>query len=127
MPPTEVRFFQDAPGRSIVAEWFRELHRKDEPAYARCVAAVRRLAAEGHALRRPTAAYLRDKIYELRARRGRVHYRVLYSLHGGGVAVLLHGLTKEGAIPDAEIERAVERRKRYEEDPKKHTYVTEVA
>ncbi len=69
-----------------------------------------RLAALGHALRRPEADYLRDDIYELRARRGRVQYRTLYFFHGQRLAGLAHALTKEGQVPPADIERAIRRK-----------------
>jgi phage-related protein len=59
-------------------------------------------------------------IYELRAERGRVNYRVLYFFHGQNVALLAHGLTKEKKVPDADIDRAIARKKQYERDPEKH-------
>jgi ribosome-binding protein aMBF1 (putative translation factor) len=62
------------------------------------VARIRRLAEAGRELRRPEADYLRGGIYELRARRGHVNYRILYFFHGQNVAILAHALTKEGAI-----------------------------
>ena len=76
----------------------------------------------GYELRRPKSDFLRDGIYELRARKGRVNYRVLYFFHGKNVALLAHALTKEDAVPDVDINRALERKKRYERSPEKHTY-----
>jgi len=115
-------FLSGQAGEAPVVEWLEDLRSRDKAAYANCVAAIMRLAEEGHALRRPTADYLRDKIYELRAKRGRVNYRLLYFFHGRNVAILAHALTKEDIVPDKDIERAIQRRKSYEEDPKKHTY-----
>ncbi|MFO0972902.1 MAG: type II toxin-antitoxin system RelE/ParE family toxin [Phycisphaerae bacterium] len=83
---------------------------------------INRLVAAGHELRRPTADYLRDKICELRSKRGRVNYRILYFFHGRNAAVLAHALTKEDKVPAVDIERAIERRRLYEGNPKKHTY-----
>jgi phage-related protein len=74
----------------------------------------------GHELRRPNADYLRDGIHELRVKRGRVNYRVLYFFHGQNVALLAHALTKEREVPAREIDRAVERKRRYEKSPFKH-------
>lgn len=125
MPPTEVCFYQDERGRAPVVEWLKELRNRDQAAYAKCVAAINRLAAEGYALKRPTAAPLEDKIYELRAKRGRVNYRVLYFFQGKNVAILAHALTKEDKVPHADIERATKRRRLYESNPKKHTYEEE--
>ncbi len=75
----------------------------------------------GHELRRPEADLLRDGIHELRVRQGRVNFRMLYFFHGGN-AVISHGLTKEDAVPDVEIDRALRRKAQFENDPKKHTY-----
>ncbi len=108
-----------------MVEWLRELRRKNRKAYAKCVARIRVLAAEGHELRRPVADYVRDGIHELRARQGHVNYRMLYFFHGQAVTVLAHGLTKEGKVPDAEIERAIQRKAAFEKDPKRHTYTEE--
>ena len=65
MPQTEVFFYQDERGRAPVVDWLQELRQQDSLAYANCVATINRLAAAGHELRRPTADFLRDKIYEL--------------------------------------------------------------
>ena len=46
---------------------------------------------------------------------------MLYFFHGGN-AVISHGLTKEDAVPDVEIDRALRRKTQFENDPKKHTY-----
>jgi phage-related protein len=74
----------------------------------------------GHELRRPIADTLRDGIYELRARRGHVNYRLLYFFHGKNVAILAHALTKEAEVPDVEIERAIARKRALENDPEAH-------
>lgn len=74
----------------------------------------------GHELRRPHADILRDGIHELRARVGNVNYRLLYFFHGKDIAVVAHGLTKEADIPARDIERAIERKRRYEQDPERH-------
>jgi hypothetical protein len=84
------------------------------------------LASEGHELRRPEADYLRDGIHELRIRRGRVNYRILYFFHGPRVALLAHAITKEAALPVIEIDRAVERKRLYEGDPARYTYKEDV-
>ena len=127
MPPTEVLFYQDEDGRAPVVEWLRELHREDRRAYAKCVARIQRLAEAGHELRRPEADYLRDGIYELRIRRGHVNYRLLYFFHGRQVAILAHGLTKEGEIPVRDIERAKRRKDAFERHPERHTYEEEAS
>jgi hypothetical protein len=64
--------------------------------YAKCAAAIERLGEFGHELRRPLSDYLRDGIYELRPKSGRVNYRILYGFHGRNIAVLLSGLDQRG-------------------------------
>jgi len=83
------------------------------------------LAQFGHELRRPAADYLRDGIYELRAKQGHVQYRILYFFHQRQVAILAHSLTKEDTIPVADIERAIKRKNLFESNPRKHIYEVE--
>jgi phage-related protein len=90
-----------------------------------CVAAVERLAAFGHELRRPLSDLLRDGIHELRIRKGRLNYRILYFFHGREVAVLGHAITKEDVVPEIEIERRLRRKLAFEPDPARHTYSEE--
>lgn len=120
MPETAVYIYAEEDGTSPVLEWLEQLGNKNRRALYACIARVRLLAAMGHELRRPHADMLRDGIYELRARVGKVNYRLLYFFHGKDVAVVAHGLTKEAKVPVRDIELAVERRQRYERDPSKH-------
>ena len=122
MPPTNVAFFRDPDGRSRVVEWLEALRTRDSLAYAKCRAAIKRLEEVGHEIRRPTSDFLRDGIHELRARKGRVNYRLLYLFHGRSVAIVAHGLTKEDAVPPADIQRALRCKAAFEADPHRHTY-----
>jgi phage-related protein len=126
MPQTNVIFYQDDNGHVPVLEWLRDLHRRDRRAYAKCVVRIQRLAAMGHELRRPEADLLRDGIYELRTRRGRVQYRILYFFHGQNVAVLSHAFTKESRVLLADVDRAIRRKEAFERDPTRHRYEEEV-
>jgi hypothetical protein len=121
VPSTEVIFYRDERGRAPVVEWLGELRRQDKKVYAKCAARIRVLAQLGHELRRPMADYLRDGIHELRIRHGHVNYRILYFFHGQAVAILAHGLSKEDEVPNAEIERAIERKEAFAKDPAKHS------
>ena len=76
----------------------------------------------GHELRRPEADFLRDGSYELRVTLRGVHHRILYFFHGAVRAVISHGLVKERAVPAQEINRALERKRRLEANPSRHTY-----
>ena len=126
MPRTRVVFYQEAPGDVPVLDWLRKLRRTDRRGYAKCVARVQRLAELGHELRRSEADFLRDGIHELRARRGRVQYRILYFFNVKQVAVLAGGLSKEGRVPDMDIDRARQGKVAFEEDPSRHTFVMEL-
>src|SRR5437016_12494554 len=121
MPRTHVAFYQDADGQAPVVNWLRELMKTNEKAWAHCRARIELLAQFGHELRRPAADYLRDGIYELRAKQGHVQYRLLYFFHGRQVAILAHSLTKEDKVPNADIERAIKRKKLFESNTEAHT------
>src|SRR5262245_39397690 len=127
MPRTRVVFYRDEVGKVPVVEWLQALRRTDRKAYAKCVVRIRRLVEMGHELRRPEADFLRDGIYELRTKKGRVNYRILYFFHGPQVAILGQALTKEGAIPNAEIERAMKRKEAFTRNPARHRYEAGVA
>lgn len=122
---THVAFFQEADGEAPVVNWLRELLRTNERAWSNCRARIELLAQFGHELRRPAADYLREGIYELRAKQGHVQYRLLYFFHGRPVAILAHSLTKEDKTPDVDIERAIKRKKLFVAKPKEHTYESE--
>ncbi len=106
-------------------DWLKQMRRSDQHAYERCVAAIGRLAETGYELRRPLADILTGGIYELRIRKDRVNFRILYFFHGRNAAVLAHALTKEDKVPKADIERAMRRKKAFETDPAAHSYVEE--
>ena len=118
MPQTAVLLFAEDDGSSPLLGWLDQL---PEKARDKCLVRVERLAALGHELRRPEADLLRDDIYELRAKHGRVNYRLLYFFDKGR-AVVSHGCTKEDVVPDAEINLAVKRKTRFIKNPDKHTY-----
>ncbi len=114
-------FYKDEHGASPAYEAFREiLARGERKAVAKCQVRIQRLAEKGYELRRPESDYLRDDIRELRARQGSVNYRILYFFHGG-TAVLSHVVTKEGRLPDMEIDRAILHKRSFSSDIEKHT------
>jgi putative component of toxin-antitoxin plasmid stabilization module len=75
----------------------------------------------GFQLRRPECDYLREGLYELRAKHGTVNYRVLYAFVGKSIALLSHGCTKEKAVPPIEIERAIKNLAQYKANPIKYS------
>jgi len=90
MPRTRVIFFKDEDGSAPVLEWLKDLQDVNPKAWANCRARIELLNMFGHELRRPAADFLRDGIYELRAKQGHVQYRILYFFHGRNVTVLAH-------------------------------------
>jgi phage-related protein len=125
MPKTQVIFFREKGGKAPVVEWLADLMNSNQKAWANCRAKIGLLADFGHELRRPAADFLRDGIYELRAKQGHMQYRILYFFHGRNVAILAHSLTKEDEVPDVDIERAITRKKLFASNPKEHTYESE--
>jgi phage-related protein len=119
MPKTAVVLYREEDGSCPFLAWLDELPVK---AQAKCLLRVERLRELGHELRRPEADTLRDGIYELRASVQGVHYRVLYFFHGAVAAVVSHGIVKQSAVPPRDIDRAVERKKRFQTNPAKHRY-----
>ena len=119
MPRTRVVFYKDREGNVPVLEWLDGLPARIQD---KCVVKIERLRELGHELRRPEADLLRNGVYELRVGREGMNYRILYFFHGRVAAVLAHGLTKEQEVPVKDIERALERKRLFEEDPDNHTY-----
>ncbi len=126
MPRAEVSFYRDTDGSVPVRQWLDELMKRDRTAFAKCTAAISRLEALGYELRRPVVDMLRDGIYELRIKKGRVNYRILYFFHGQNAVVLAHALTKEKAVPPIDIERAIARRKVFLNNPAAHRAIEEL-
>lgn len=115
----EAIFYQEADGACPMLKFLRKA-----PLAAQTTARRRLelLKQEGHQLRRPHAAYLRDGVYELRWRWQRVNYRILYFFHGRTAVVLTNALTKKDVIPSHEINRAIRRKQLFGQNPQKHTY-----
>lgn len=125
MPACIVLRFRESDGSVPFDVWLGALAARGKAqqriASQRLAAMVIRLAVDGHDLRRPTSAPLRDGIHELLLSVGRINYRVLYFFAGPGGAIISHGCTKEGSVEAAEIDRAIVRRRRYRAAPDLHT------
>jgi phage-related protein len=128
MPQTTLLVYRDAKGNAPLVEWLNELEEAEPKAFVRCLERIQQLERLGHELRRPAADILRNKIHELRAKLGRVHYRILYFFYEGerNVACLTHGFTKEGPVPNAEIEFAIRAKKLVTSDRDQYTEEWEV-
>ncbi len=110
MPKTRVALYREEDGSCPFIEWFDKLQARVQD---KCYLRLERLREMGHELRRPEADFLRDGIYELRVSLGGVHHRILYFFHGAMATV----------VPPKQIDHAVERKKRFEANPAKHTYM----
>ncbi|WP_375466519.1 type II toxin-antitoxin system RelE/ParE family toxin [uncultured Nostoc sp.] len=70
------------------------------------------------------ADFLRDGIYELRAKHVRVQYRILYFFHGQNVVILAHAIIKEdNQLPDREIDLALTYKNLFTLNSEVHTYI----
>lgn len=118
MPETEVLIFAEDDGSAPLLVWLDALPPKVR---VKCDVRTDLLRNMGHDLRRPLADFLRDGIHELRVGFQGISYRVLYFFNKQR-AVISHGLIKEKEVPEKEIDLAVDRKRRFEADPEKHTY-----
>ena len=105
MPKTNVVLYRSASGEVPLLGWLDGLVEK---ARAKCLVRIERLAELGHELRRPEADYLRDGIYELRAKHAGINYRMLYFFHGREAVVVSHGISKQR--PDVPAQESTSRR-----------------
>ena len=116
MPKTEVVLYKENE-EVYFLKWLKTVPVK---AQRKCLVYLSQLAAHGHELRRPLADLLRDGIYELRPSLQGVHYRILYFFSGENFVVVSHAITKRSAVPAVEIDRAIERKRKFELNPSKH-------
>jgi len=120
LPEVQVIFFKRADDKVPMKDWLDGLEAKDR---RKCLERIERLRNQGHELDRPFAAYLRDDIYELRVKHGKVNYRMLYFFHGRRAVVISHGLSKKAQkTPPKEIDRAMDRKAEFESEPTLHTF-----
>lgn len=119
MPRTKVVLYREEDGTVPILEWLDSLPPK---VVAKCRVRLERLRELGDELRRPEADLLRDGIHELRIGFRGQNYRMLYFFHGNVAAVLSHGLVKDRVVPPVEIDRAIERKKRFSKNPKQHAH-----
>ena len=122
MPDTEVIFYLDDDQSVPVLDWLNTLRDRDARAFRKCFELIRLLSQFGHELRRPRADMLRDGVYELRTKVGKVNYRILYGFVGKDIALLASGLVKEKKVPSKEIDLALARIEKYKADPEAHGF-----
>lgn len=118
MPAVTILVFRERNTSLPVLDWLDGLAQKPRE---KALEKLEQLAAEGHDLRRPISAPLRDGIHELRVTYQNQQNRILYFFDGQGVVILAHGLKKEAKVPDKAIELALARRAIYRFDPEAHS------
>jgi phage-related protein len=122
MPRTELITYKEKSGVVPLVRWLESLPDKVRDKWE---ARFELLEQFGFDLRRPHCDILRNGIYELRLKAGTINYRVLYAFVGKNIVLLSHGLSKEGKVPDIEINRAIINRKNYLINPSIHTFKSE--
>jgi len=120
MPNTEVRVFQDSEGKSEFNEWLVATVRRRK-LRSKCLAMIFQLASHGNELRRPSADFLRDGVYELRFKYSNVNYRILYGFIGRSIAIVSHVTTKLDKVANKDIDIAVQRLMAAKESPETYT------
>ena len=119
MPATLVIYYKDDDGSVPVRDFMASVPRRERQ---KLILRLSRLRELGRELRRPEADYLRDGIYELGVRFGHVNYRILYFFQGSTISVLAAGLTKKDVIPPREIDNAIDKMKKFGQNPSAHTW-----
>jgi phage-related protein len=122
MPQIEVILYCEDDGTAPLDDWLDTLQVK---ARDRCLALLTLLRQKGNELRRPYVENVGEGLYELRVKFFRVNYRMLYFFHGRDAAVVSHGFSKEQKIPRREIDLALERKRKFEGEPRRHTFSPE--
>jgi hypothetical protein len=125
MPRTSIIFYQETANDVPVLDWLQKLRRSGDRAYETCVAAIERLAAFGHELRRPLADILRDGIYETADQEGprELQNPIFFSRKKSGDP---GSRPYEGRRRAEGGDRACARRKKaFEADPDTHSYSEE--
>lgn len=97
-------FYRNISEQCPVEKFIDGLPNEDAKEVVASIAALREL---GNNARRPLADYLEDGIYELRARRLKKQFRILYTFAGRRIILLLTGFVKKSrAIPTKELKKA---------------------
>jgi phage-related protein len=106
-----IHLYRSAAGQSPVEEFLTALAERDR---AKVMAALDYLAEQGPELRRPHAAHVRGKLWELRISRARNEYRLLYFFMEEQIVVVTHGFVKKTQdLPTREIDTAGRRMSDY--------------
>ena len=92
MAKVKVEFYDLPDGTYPAEEFLESLEIKMQ---AKMVRTIKMFEENGTDLRKPYSEYLRDGIFELRAKVGSNISRVMYFFFDGGKAILTHGFIKK--------------------------------
>lgn len=113
MPQCEVEYFETAT-RCPVQEFLDSLETKERKRVLWAIDLLSDYGSDLVLLGRDHAAYLRDKIFELRVRSRHKRFRVFYFFFDGDRVILTHGIVKKtGKVPESEIDKALACREYY--------------
>ena len=106
----EVRFFQTEGGAAPVREWLKSLSKEERRVIGEDIGIVQ----FGWPIGMPVCRPLKKGLYEVRSSLTNRIARVLFIIDGGEM-VLLHGFIKKSrATPDADLELARQRQRKWE-------------
>ena len=106
-----VIFYRSVSGKCPIDEFIERLPDKDAREVIASIAALREL---GNLARRPLVDYLEDGIYELRARRLKKQFRILYTFVERQTILMLTGFIKKSkAVPALKIKNTKALKKEY--------------
>lgn len=118
----KIHFYCESNGKVPALDFLRELKISDKKGYVNCLSKIELLEEYGYKLERPHAAYLRDKIYELRVRSFHSQYRILYFFYKQNAIILTHGMVKKvRKVSPQDIGSAVLKMCQFLENPDLHT------
>ena len=108
-----IEFYKEKDGREPAREFIEQLEPK---MMAKVFRVIDLLEQNGPNVRMPYSEYLRDGIFEIRAKQGTNITRVLYFFVCGQRIILTNGFVKKVTkAPRKEIEKAIKCKKEYEE------------
>jgi phage-related protein len=101
-----IKLYKTADGKCPIADFMKTLTQDEKMEITN---RIEHLRTHGHNIRRPRAAYLRDKIYELRMSLTTNETRVLYFFfNDNNEIVLTHAFYKKTQkVPESEINKAI--------------------
>ncbi len=99
----EIRYYESSRGEVYVREYIDQLVGNHQ---CKILAFIKKLRNQGYLLRRPVAAYLGSKLWELRPG----SHRILYSFYERDKIILLHAFHKKSSeVPKGDMELAMNR------------------